>query len=96
MNDLSILIPWVLERIINREYTVETSEGQIESVHLNPRYRELRNSFAVIESALLASMPAENRNAFLALKEEYTEETLIRTMEKLFPGAGEFLCQNLD
>lgn len=87
--DLSTLIPWVLERIVNDEYKVSRdSEGQIESVDLDPSYGEAKKRFEVIETGLLASMPAENRAALLSLKEGYTQETLTVAMAKLFPGAG--------
>jgi len=87
--DLSTLIPWVLERIVNYEYEVSRdSKGQIESVDLDPFYGEAKKRFEVIEAKLLAGMSTEYRAAFLPLKEGYTQETLTVAMAKLFPSGG--------
>ena len=89
MGDLCVVIPWVLERIVNDEYSVSRdSKGQIESVDLDPSYGEAKKQFEVIEAGLLAGMPAENRAALLSLKEGYTKESLTLAMAKLFPDAG--------
>ena len=97
MIDLSTLIPWVLERIVNDEYDVSRdSEGQIESVDFNPFYGELKKRFEVIESALLASIPEEKREALLSLKGGYTRESLTHAMTKLWgPVGGPWIAERL-
>ena len=81
MIDLSTLIPWVLERIVNDEYDVSRdSEGKINSVDFNPFYGEQKKRFEVIEYGLLASMPEEKREALLSLKDGYTRESLTAAM----------------
>ncbi len=85
MSDLSTLIPWVLERIVNNEYKVDRdSEGKIERVEIDPWWGEYIKRFKVVESALLASMPVENREALLSLKGGYTRESLTAAMATIF------------
>ena len=101
MTDLSTLIPWVLRRIVNAEYSISCdSEGEIKSADFDPCYGEAKNRFEVIEHALLAAMPAENRTALLSLKDGYTRESLTAAMATIFPDpegkVAAWLAERLD
>ena len=85
MSDLSTLIPWVLEHILNDEYDANRdSEGKIKSVDIRPLHGELKKRFEVIEHALLVSMPKTNREALLSLKGGYTRESLTAAIATIF------------
>lgn len=97
MGELSTLIPWVLERIVNQEYFVtRDSKGQIEEVNLHPRYGYACAPFERIEAAVEAGLFEENRAAFFSLKEGYTQESLTHAMTTLFgEGAGPNIAERL-
>ena len=97
MSDLYTLIPWVLERIVNDEYSVgRDSEGHIKQVELDPHSAYTAAAFKGTESVVLAGMPEENRAAFLCLKEGYTQESLTHAMTKLWgPFAGPWMAERL-
>ena len=84
----------------DHEYSISRdSEGQIESVDFGPFEREVKNRFEVIEYALLASIPEENRAALLSLKGGYTRESLTAAMATIFfvnkwgPQGAEFAAE---
>ncbi|MCH8268703.1 MAG: hypothetical protein IH846_14400 [Acidobacteria bacterium] len=83
MGELSTLIPWVLERIVNQEYRqMRDSKGQIKSVELDPDHGI--TPWQAIEKGLEAGLSDQNRAALFSLKDGYTLESLTSAMTTLF------------
>ena len=83
--DLDVLVPWILERLLEGEFRLKVdADGRLRAARLDEDYAGM--SLEHMEQDLRGALSQTDAEALFRLKESRSPETIMESMQVLFPG----------